>query len=80
MFQTDLYDIRPAANAAAVVRGDRYRFTILASQLIRIEWSEDGVFEDRPTRIALCRDFPVPAFTKTETENSLEIETEHLHL
>lgn len=80
MFRTDLYDIRPAADPAAVVQGERYRFTVLTSRLIRIEWSEDGKFEDRPTRIALCRDFPVPQFTLTETADSLEIETEHLHL
>ena len=80
MFRTDLYDVRPVADSAAVVQGEHYRFTVLTGRLLRIEWSDDGVFEDRPTRIALCRRFPVPPFTVAETEESLEIETEHLHL
>lgn len=80
MFDTGIFDIRPIANPKAIVKGDKYRFTVLTSQLIRMEWSEDGTFEDRATQKFFCRDLPVPEFTVTETDNSLEIETERLHL
>ena len=80
MFRTDLLDLRPKANPKAVVQGEKYRFTVLTSRMIRMEWAEDGVFEDRVTKMVTCRDFPVPAFEVKETEDSLEIVTEYLHL
>ena len=80
MFRTDMLDLRPKANPKAIVQGENYRFTVLTSRLIRMEWSADGVFEDRATKLAVCRDFPVPAFEVKETEDSLEIITEHLHV
>src|SRR5664279_2442271 len=53
---------RPVADAAAVVQGDRYRITVLADGLLRLEYSDDGVFEDRASSFALYRDLPVPGF------------------
>ena len=80
MFKTDMLDIRPKADPRAVVQGEKYRFTVLTSRMIRMEWSEDGKFLDEPTRMVLCREFPVPEFTVEETADRLEIITEHLHL
>ena len=79
-FDTSMFDLHPVADEKAVVRGEKYRFTVLTSCLIRMEYAEDGVFMDRPTKMVFNRLFPVPAFTVKETEDSLEIETEHLIL
>jgi hypothetical protein len=38
----------PVANARAIVTVGHARFTILTPQLIRMEWSADGTFEDTP--------------------------------
>ncbi len=80
MFRTDMFDIRPIADPAAVVQGEHYRISVLTDGLFRLEWSGDGRFEDRPSRMALRREFPVPEFTVTETEDELQIETKRLHL
>ena len=80
MFATDMLNLHPKANPKAVVQGKHYRFTVLTDRLIRMEWSADGVFEDRATKMVLCREFPVPAFTVKETEDSLELITDCLHL
>ena len=80
MFRTDLFDLRPKANPKAVVQGDKYRFTVLTERMIRMEWDESGRFQDAPTKMVFCRDFPVPEFTVTETEEKLEIVTDKLHL
>ena len=45
-----------------IVLGSCYRITVLTSQLLRLEYSADGVFEDRPTLMAVNRDFPVVPF------------------
>ncbi|MBQ8869440.1 MAG: DUF5110 domain-containing protein [Oscillospiraceae bacterium] len=68
------------ANDKNIVCGDKYRFTVLTSQLIRLEYCEDGVFEDATTQSVVCRDFDDPSFEVTESEDELIIETEELVL
>lgn len=80
MFDTSMFDLRPAADPKAVVKGEKYRFTVLTDRLIRLEYSENGVFVDAPTQRVFCRRFPVPEFEVKETETSLEIITKKLHL
>ena len=57
-----------AAPGATVVCGNA-RFTVLTDRLIRMEWAEDGQFEDRASLAIVNRELPVPAF-KTETKGS----------
>ena len=80
IFDKSVIKTDPKANSAAVVAGDKFRITVLTSRLLRFEYSENGVFEDRATRLAVCRNFPVPEFKTIDTENGLEIITEHLHI
>jgi len=46
---------RPVADPAAVVQGDRFRITVLTDGLLRLEWAEDGCFEDRASAFAVFR-------------------------
>ena len=71
---------RPVCRKEAVVRGENYRITILTPRLFRLEYSADGVFEDRPTQCVLNREFPVPQFQVFETDASLKIVTEGVEL
>lgn len=80
MKAADLWRICPQANPKAVIRGKGYRITVLTDRLLRLEYEEDGRFCDTATQMALCRDFPVPAFTVDETERGLTVETEALRL
>ncbi len=70
----------PIARAAAVVTGPHVRFTVLTPRLIRLEYAPDGAFEDRPSQAFWHREQPVPAFTTTQDDHHIEIETEHLRL
>ncbi|KAF4980244.1 hypothetical protein FZEAL_3703 [Fusarium zealandicum] len=65
----------PIAEPASLVSGDQFRFTLINDTVLRYEWSEDGVFEDRPSTFALNRRFPTPEFTVSDTEEQLEIRT-----
>lgn len=73
-------NLQPLANPEAVIAGEHYRFTVLTDCLIRMEYQAEGRFVDEATQRVLCRDFPVPAFRVLETEESLEIITDKLHL
>ena len=70
----------PIANKNAVIRGDKYRFTVLTDRLLRLEYDEDGIFEDRATQCVVNRDFPVPEFSVKEKDGVLTIETNCLRL
>lgn len=78
----DIYKIetRPIANIENIVQGKHYRISILTEGLIRLEYSEAGVFEDRATQFALNRDFPNTEFRYLRTEDGIEIHTSRLHL
>lgn len=65
----------PVANLASVVAGATFRFTIISDTVLRYEWSEDGIFEDRASTFAINRRFPKPEYTVSDTADKLEIRT-----
>ena len=66
MKATELWTLRPQADPRAVIQGKTYRITVLTSRLFRLEYEADGAFRESATQMALCREFPVPAFTVEE--------------
>jgi hypothetical protein len=54
----------PVADPRALVTGGHARFTVLTPQLIRMEWSADGKFEDHASLVFINRRLPVPKFEK----------------
>lgn len=59
---------------------NKYRITVLTDGLIRLEYSKNGQFEDRPSQTVVNRDFPDVDYQKYETDDSLEILTDRVHL
>lgn len=66
--------------AGPVIEGENYRISVLTESLVRLEYSEDGVFEDGQTQVIQNRDFGPVACEVVETEDVLDLHTEHLHL
>src|SRR5271166_5697223 len=54
----------PVADPRAVVLAGSARFTVLTPQLIRLEWANDGKFEDHASFAFVNRTLPVPKFTR----------------
>jgi alpha-glucosidase len=57
----------PVADSRAVVTLGHARFTVLTPELIRMEWSADGKFEDHASLVFLNRRMPVPKYTVTRS-------------
>ena len=76
----DPLTVRPVADPLAVVRGEKYRISVLTDGLLRLEYADDGTFEDRASAFALHRELPVPDFTVRDGGHALEIVTNRLHL
>lgn len=66
------------ASSGAVVTSGNARFTVLTPEMIRIEYSEKGIFEDRPTFAIVNRKLEVPSFSQNESEGWLSISTDRL--
>ena len=50
------------ANPACVLKGDKYRISVLTERLVRLEYNAEGNFEDSPTELVWYRNFPKPEF------------------
>lgn len=74
------YETSPKCNPAAIVQGEKYRFTVLTPSIIRAEYSENGVFEDRATQVIINRNLEVPKFTVKKNGDMLKIFTDHVEL
>jgi alpha-glucosidase len=74
----------PVADPKAVVTVGHARFTILTPQLIRMEWSADGNFEDHASMVFINRRMPVPKYTSgvyfVRGTGNFHLETEALTL
>lgn len=70
----------PVADERAVVVCGNARFTILTSCLIRMEWSDDGKFEDNASLCFVNRRTDVPEFKVKRSGNRVVIITDHLSL
>ncbi len=78
--KTDLTPVpamdNPVADPKAMVTVGRARFTVLTPQLIRMEWSADGKFEDHASFVFINRKLPVPKFeVGTASEGSAQFRT-----
>lgn len=70
----------PVAHPQAVVKAGKARFTVLTPEMIRIQYSDKGEFEDRATFAVVNRRLPVPRFTSKKKGGYLCIKTDALTL
>ena len=80
IYNLSMFTMQPKAADEFTVVGEKYRITVLTDQLLRLEYSDDGIFEDRATRLAFNRSFAKPQFDVYREEGLLHVVTKHLHL
>lgn len=74
------WSVSPVADERNTVIGDHWRFTVLRPQLIRMEYSADGIFEDRASQSVFYRNFPENKYSVSEENGILLIDTGKLLL
>jgi alpha-glucosidase len=70
----------PVADPRSVVVLGNARFTVLTPELIRMEWADDGKFEDHASFVFINRRLPVPRFSKDQTDHKLTVKTSAITL
>lgn len=73
-------EYKSEARKENIIKGKKYRFSLITKKLIRFEFSENGQFEDRPTQTILSRDLGEVDYEILEDDHKLEIITDSLHL
>ena len=77
-FKFDYKKILPNVNN--IIQGKKFRITVLSEILIRLEYSETGEFEDRPTELVQSRKFPQFKFERKDDNTYLYITTSYFKL
>lgn len=54
---------------------DNFRFSVLTSKLLRVEYSKDCLFTDKPTQAVLFRNIAKPEFRIIENESQVVVST-----
>ena len=70
----------PKADPSAMVIVGNARFTVLTSRLVRMEWNEEGAFEDNATLTFINRKLPVPDFKVSKSKSRIVIKTSDMTL
>ncbi len=70
----------PTADPRAVATVGHARFTVLTPRLLRLEFSPNGRFEDRPSQAFWYRRQPVPDYETWEENGRFHLTTSYLHL
>jgi alpha-glucosidase (family GH31 glycosyl hydrolase) len=70
----------PIARPEAIATAPGARFTVLTPRLLRLEYSPNGRFEDRPSQAFWYRRQPVPEFSWGEENGRYHLRTAFLHL
>lgn len=71
---------KAVANKNNIVKGDKYRFTVLTERLIRLEYNDKGHFVDSPTQQVLYRNLKTPIFETVDNPNFVSISTKYFKL
>ena len=77
----DIQNYNPKANPKAIINVTNARFTVLTTNVIRMEYDLSNKFEDRASLAVVNRYFSqVPSFTHSITNGNLTISTNDLTL
>ena len=67
-------------NPKAVFKGKNYRISIISDMIIRLEYDEEGIFNDYLTENVLNRNFPLPQLDVQEDHATLIVNTKYYRL
>ncbi len=80
MYSNRKYKVNGNGNKKNIIKGDKYRFTVITEQLIRLEYNENGIFEDNATQVFINRNLDEVEYKVIKKEDDLIIETKFLRL
>jgi alpha-glucosidase (family GH31 glycosyl hydrolase) len=80
MDEKSLIKMQAYANKANMILMGKIRLTLLTDRMLRLEQSEQGCFEDRPSQMVIDRSFSKVDYTVTEQKEEILIYTDRLKI
>ena len=77
-FKPDLEKSIP--NEASIIKGNKFRITVLTESLFRFEYNESGAFNDMPTEVVWYRNLPKPDFEIKQDNKYIDITTKYARI
>lgn len=68
------------ANPESIILGEKYRITVITERVVRLEYNENGIFENNPTELIWYRNFQKPNFEVKQDNNILNVSTRYFEL
>ncbi len=64
----------------AIIQGTKFRISLISERIVRLEYSPEGKFNDRPTQLIRKRNIGLPDFSVRQDNNLVEITTKYFIL
>ncbi len=64
----------------AIIQGNTFRISVISERIVRLEYSAEGKFNDRPTQLVRKRNIGLPDFSVRQDNNILEVLTKYFIL
>ena len=64
----------------AIIQGNHFRISVISERIVRLEFSSNGQFLDKPTQLVRRRNIGLPDFSVRQDANVLEISTKYFAL
>ena len=77
-FKFNIENIQP--DSRCILKGNKYRITILSENLVRVEYNEMGAFFDGPSQLVVNRKFHLPDISVKQDDKYLEVKTDNFML
>ena len=71
---------RVKSDEKTYIKGKCFRITVITERIVRLEYSPNGEFVDRPTQLIARRNLGYPEFQTRQDTQFLEIATKYFHL
>ena len=78
--QFEVDNAKARSEEKSIIPGKKYRISVITDRVVRIEYSANGQFVDRPTQLIKKRNLGVPDFSVRQDQNILEIATKYFVL
>lgn len=68
------------SDGKAIILGNNYRISVITERVVRLEYSPNGQFNDRPTQLIKKRNVGLPDFYVRQDATMLELTTKYMSL
>ena len=75
--QFEVDNTKAVCDKRAIIQGSNYRISVISERVVRLEYSPNGQFLDKPTQLIRKRNIGLPDFSVRQDASILELTTKY---